>query len=82
MIADTKMNWTESAACAGKGGLFFEDNRPSVVRKAKAICKGCAVREACLEYATENSEYGLWGGMTANERRIRKSLSKHGIQVA
>lgn len=40
------------------------------VRKAKEVCRGCVVREACLEYALANREdYGIWGGMSERERR-------------
>jgi len=38
--------------------------------EAKAICAECPVREACLEYAlTTREKEGVWGGMTARERR-------------
>ena len=78
----TEMNWASGASCVGKYELFFEDNRPSVVRKAKALCRGCAVRKKCLEHALENGEVGLWGGMTANERRVYRVQMKRGIEVA
>jgi len=76
------MKWAEHGACAGKSELFFEDNRPSVVRKAKLICRDCTVQRECLDYAMDNNEFGLWGGMTANERRVRRALNKQGVEVA
>jgi WhiB family redox-sensing transcriptional regulator len=37
---------------------------------AKAICDVCPVRVTCLEYAISAREKeGVWGGMTARERR-------------
>ena len=37
---------------------------------ARAICVLCPVRESCLEYAlTARERDGVWGGMTARERR-------------
>ncbi len=39
------------------------------VREAKKICAGCPVKEQCLEYGLTHVEYGVWGGLTANERR-------------
>ena len=37
---------------------------------AKSICQGCPVRTQCLDYAVANREaFGIWGGMTAQERR-------------
>ncbi|MEI2810832.1 MAG: WhiB family transcriptional regulator [Nocardioides sp.] len=39
---------------------------------ALAHCRGCPVRERCLELALASSEewsrYGIWGGVTAEER--------------
>ena len=30
--------------------------------EAREICGRCPVRAACLAYAIENEEYGVWGG--------------------
>lgn len=48
--------------------------------EAKAICKGtydnkpCPLLEMCLEFAMDNNErYGVWGGMSSEERaKLRK----------
>ena len=37
--------------------------------KAKAVCAECPARDACLGWALEHSEYGIWGGLTEDERR-------------
>ena len=43
--------------------LFFSDDDVEIAR-AKAICKLCGLREACLAGAIEREEpYGVWGGM-------------------
>ena len=40
------------------------------VAKAKAVCAGCPVRDACLAYALDTrQEYGIWGGTDEDERR-------------
>ena len=51
--------------------LFFpERGDNSGVVRAKAICKTCEVREACLDFAMESNEkFGVWGGMSGKERR-------------
>jgi WhiB family transcriptional regulator, redox-sensing transcriptional regulator len=36
---------------------------------AKAACKTCPVRDECLSYALKWEEYGVWGGLSPNERR-------------
>ncbi|MFJ4191866.1 WhiB family transcriptional regulator [Kitasatospora sp. NPDC089509] len=40
------------------------------VRAAKRVCQDCPVREACLRAAVlQEEEYGIWGGLTPEERR-------------
>lgn len=70
------MRWTENAACKGKGHLFFEDDHLTIVRKAKAVCATCPVVDQCLMYAMDNNEFGVWGGMTANERKNLRRREK------
>jgi WhiB family redox-sensing transcriptional regulator len=49
--------------------LFFPE-RGASTREAKEVCRGCVVREDCLEYALVNGEkFGIWGGMSERERR-------------
>jgi hypothetical protein len=39
--------------------------RRIATQKAKAICKGCPVRAACLQMALDaDIQYGIWGGLT------------------
>jgi WhiB family redox-sensing transcriptional regulator len=71
------LSWRDHAACIGKSEYFFNDNMASMVRKAKDICAVCVVKTKCLEYAMTHHEYGLWGGLTANERRHIRRAGKH-----
>ena len=49
--------------------LFFPE-RGASTREAKEVCRGCVVREDCLEYALANGEkFGIWGGLSERERR-------------
>lgn len=70
--------WQSRAACQGQMGLPFyppvrtESRAVKAAReeRAKAICSGCAVRQECLDHALAvNERYGIWGGMTENERK-------------
>lgn len=61
-------------ACWGQSDLFFPvENRTAETRAqikaAKAICEGCVLKDPCLEYALENEDFGIWGGLTEDERR-------------
>lgn len=49
---------------------FSEDGMLEAGRKAKKMCQSCPVINACATYAIAAEEmFGVWGGMTALERR-------------
>lgn len=73
--------WRERAACAGKQELFFSDHKGTIVREAKAICGICVVRPQCLAHAMKHQEFGIWGGLTANERRKKKRLERSQLRL-
>jgi WhiB family redox-sensing transcriptional regulator len=65
--------------------LFFpEIGDTSKVAKAKAICAGCEIREACANYAVRRCEpHGVWGGTTFMERReMRRALRESSQSTA
>jgi WhiB family redox-sensing transcriptional regulator len=46
---------------------------------ARNLCNRCPVRAKCLEYALANEEtYGMFGGLTPNERRKLKTRAARG----
>jgi WhiB family transcriptional regulator, redox-sensing transcriptional regulator len=48
--------------CTQDPELFFAES-PQDVEQAKAMCRGCPVRLACLAGALERAEpWGIWGG--------------------
>tara|TARA_R110000744_G_scaffold42497_1_gene95907 strand:- start:543 stop:773 length:231 start_codon:yes stop_codon:yes gene_type:complete len=59
------------AACVGMPfSMFYPETNVGYV-EAQAVCDGCLIREACLEWAiVHREEFGIWGGVT--ERRRRK----------
>ena len=59
------------APCDGYTEEFYAEpeNRLSI-RMAKFICNSCPLETICLDYAlTAQEEYGIWGGLTAEERK-------------
>lgn len=62
--------WQSRANCMGVDPELFFPERGSSTREAKEVCRGCVVREDCLEFAIANGEkFGIWGGMSERERR-------------
>jgi WhiB family transcriptional regulator, redox-sensing transcriptional regulator len=67
--------WRLSAACRDLDPDVFFPSDPGGIRadgieRAKAVCAGCPVQNACLAFAlATNSEFGIWGGRDEQERR-------------
>lgn len=81
IVSSSDLVWREYAACAGKQELFFSDNKGTIVREAKAICSICVVRSQCLAHAMKHQEFGIWGGLTANERRKKKRQERSQLRL-
>lgn len=70
--------WHSEAACrSDEAGLFFAPSKePTAARlsreeAAKRVCARCPVMLECQEHALLQPEpYGVWGGLTAAERRV------------
>lgn len=71
-------NWRARALCRDEDPeLFFPigTSGPALfqVAEAKAVCARCPVRTRCLAEALETGQdYGVWGGLSENERRSLK----------
>jgi WhiB family redox-sensing transcriptional regulator len=71
------LTWQDRALCAEiDPELFFvEKGNEKQAQVAKAVCRRCEIREACLEYALDREAqpgvygaYGVYGGMSPAER--------------
>jgi WhiB family redox-sensing transcriptional regulator len=62
------------SACRDLGSnVFFAEDPMGAFEEqsAKAVCNRCFVVDDCLAYAiTHNPPFGVWGGLTAGERRV------------
>lgn len=80
--------WAASAACRDMDTeVFFPDVEkgllPPQVAMAKAVCARCPVSSKCLAHAERVRElHGVWGGLTADDRRRRWSGTHHGKKPA
>lgn len=74
----------KQANCANEDIEVFFPEEPSTrvanTLKAKALCNSCPIQQQCLDYALQNEDHGIWGGMTAAERvaysRLRRQSTK------
>ena len=70
--------WGAKAACRDKDPeLFFPVGNTGAayqqIEEAKAVCRTCKVIDACLKCALDtNQDYGVWGGLSEDERRALK----------
>lgn len=72
--------WQVNGACRDMDSnlFYYEDQergpaKEARIAKAKAVCQGCSVKTECLEFALEiNERYGIWGGLTEEERQSVK----------
>ncbi|MFJ4007746.1 WhiB family transcriptional regulator [Streptomyces sp. NPDC090023] len=65
------------AACRDEDPeLFFPigETGPALLQEeeAKAVCRRCPLMESCLQDALKRNEYGVFGGLSAKERRSLK----------
>jgi WhiB family redox-sensing transcriptional regulator len=76
--------WHDFANCLGVDPDLFFPERGASTKEAKEVCRGCVVRDDCLEYALQNGEkFGIWGGMSERERRrIRRQRALARAAVA
>lgn len=67
----------KNAPCTGQSELFFNETSKRTVEKARSICRECAEREKCYDYAMKHSDVGVWAGLTSNQReKIRREARK------
>lgn len=71
-------DWRAKAACRDKDPeLFFPVGNTGAayqqIEEAKSVCRTCKVIDACLKCALDtNQDYGVWGGLSEDERRALK----------
>lgn len=74
-IAHDRWAWADLGNCVENPDLFYhKENEPRASRRlkekeAKLLCDSCPVKPECQHHAMDHRElYGVWGGMSENER--------------
>jgi WhiB family redox-sensing transcriptional regulator len=64
------LSWQDSAPCAESDPEAWFPEKGGTAVPAKRICARCEVKEECLRYALEHEiQFGVWGGLSSDERR-------------
>ena len=62
---------------------FYEEDttkpQPEVIELARSVCASCVERVRCFDWGMENEKYGMWGGVTANERAAVRGKKEHDL---
>ena len=78
--------WMSRGSCLGEDSEVFYPSvgRSDASKAAKKVCARCPVRVRCLDFAMRhNEEFGVWGGLTARQRRsLRREKLKKERQAA
>lgn len=88
MNSDVTSEWWERAACRDEDPeLFFPVSAigPGArqVEEAKAVCARCPVASQCLSFAMDNGlNYGIFGGLTGDERQELARNSRRGAKAS
>lgn len=59
--------------------LFFPDEFELPSPRALRLCARCPIREACLQWAIEHDEIGIWGGTTDGDRQ-KMTRQRHRVK--
>lgn len=64
-------SWQDYSNCFGVDPDAFFPEHGANTEEARGVCRGCTVREDCLEYAMEREPepVGIWGGLDEHERK-------------
>ena len=66
----SRPEWQQYGACRGEDIETFVPSLGGNFARARQLCRGCSVRQECLNFAMDDEEViGMWGGTTATERR-------------
>lgn len=79
-------NFFRNALCCKLQSInpcWWFSEKPEEIEKAQSICSLCSVREPCLDWANsfekdQDYRYGIYGGLTAEQRSLAISQSDDG----
>jgi len=75
--------WRSAAACRDADTAIFFPATDADAGPARAVCAGCPVQQACLDFALSTRQnHGVWGGLTETERRRLRRKRQEAARTA
>lgn len=74
------LQWYQLALCEGTDINWFYDLYESDTELAKQVdqmCLSCPVISECYNFAQDNGEYGVWGGLYWNNGKPDRAKNSH-----
>ena len=59
---------TSNAECSKYDPAWWEPQHGRVRDEVARICAACPLNDPCLAWATSNNEFGIWAGLTREQR--------------
>ena len=84
--AYTDIDWEKANCREYPRDIFFDVEERYGEKKIdlqilRSICASCPIWEKCLKYASDNEDFGVWGGMTSNERLAMVSSKTSSLKL-
>lgn len=79
-VDEEDFDWYHLAVCRGMDTNLFYDKYEADINIARSIdeaCLTCPVSRMCYEFGTDNTEYGVWGGIYLNAGSVDKARNVH-----
>jgi WhiB family redox-sensing transcriptional regulator len=78
-LLDAQWEADEIAPCTNYPDAYFPElasDALDIAEQARKMCNGCPIIEQCFQYAIKWEIHGVWGGTTANQRKMFRRAAK------
>lgn len=78
-----EVDWTKAECQDSYTDMFYsvEEERSADaywhINAVRSLCGKCVLQKECLTYAFKHEQYGVWGGLTSQERKSFSEPEKY-----
>jgi WhiB family redox-sensing transcriptional regulator len=77
LLGDALAWVTTGALCSQADPEAWHPEKGGRVNEVKALCDQCPIEAECLQYALDTEQaFGVWGGLSATERKRLRSKKR------